>query len=124
MTLTPLGNPLIDTGYGAADADARIFTFGSYRLGVHGPGEPSASSCFGISVTLWDLAMCMHAFTHRGQYDPALFHIHVLKDRLACSCAGADVDTLCVGPNIASREQDFFGSQSHTFESMLRVRMP
>lgn len=93
------------------DANAKVFTFGSYRLGVHGPGGRKGS----------------HAFAWRSMHCRPRGGAGVRRDCIPSEPrwlppTGADIDTLCVGPNYALRETHFFGADDHCLEAMLRVR--
>jgi hypothetical protein len=73
-------------------ASSKIYTFGSYRLGVHGPGMAELTwHCCGLPV--------------------------IIRSR----CVGADMDVLCVGPQYVTREEDFFGETEGCLQYMLQV---
>lgn len=69
-------------------ATIKVYTFGSYRLGIHGAGMI--------------------------YYLIALFEGFV-------EYLGTDIDALIVGPNYATREGDFFGTEEHSLEQKLKV---
>ncbi|KAL8130185.1 hypothetical protein V2J09_019340 [Rumex salicifolius] len=77
------------------EANAKIFTFGSYRLGV--------------SVLL---AFVFMKFTLMTSSDNGLGQVHG---------PGADIDTLCVGPKHATREEDFFDELGKMLSEMPEV---
>lgn len=112
-----------------AEANAKIFTFGSYRLGVHGPGESGGCCCPAwcrrAAVETPDDARAALRFaakkmgTHHTQQPPPPPPPPRTQPP---PTPGADIDTLCVGPNYCTRESDFFGAGDHTLQTLLERR--
>ncbi|KAM7279123.1 hypothetical protein ACFE04_006257 [Oxalis oulophora] len=81
----------------SAEANAKIFTFGSYRLGV------------------WMITLS--TVFHKIVFSAPLYCIYVLE----VHGSGADIDTLCVGPRHATREENFFGDLYRMLSEMPEV---
>jgi hypothetical protein len=112
------------------EANALIFTFGSYRLGVHGPGEDSAMP---TSMEAYYLTYGQLIYAHASPCCAAAQHFPeacLESDSssltsgicMASVCIGADIDTLLVAPLFCKREGDFFGTEKHCLQTILAVR--
>lgn len=110
------------------EANAKIFTFGSYRLGVNAPG--AAPPCMGVYME-----GCSNGpkFLGRGSWHDILHQqLYRLCSTMCRRCsrpysplcmraAGADIDVLCVGPMYATRDQHVFGEHMYCLEQVLKV---
>lgn len=86
----------------------KLFTFGSYRLGVHTKGKTSILIvCFIPSS--FSLYACLCVTKGASIFGP--FHVLHYQNLLTESydCSGADIDSLCVAPRHVDRS-DFFTS--------------
>jgi hypothetical protein len=109
----------------AEQANAIIATFGSFRLGVNGPGGcwlvggRQMGSAGSVSLQVPSCGGCVvatanaHARTHTPHTSNVSCAAH------AAPPPGADIDTLCIGPSYAKREGDFFGKEDHCLQAQL-----